>query len=85
MSVLEERYFLWEEGRRHAFCATASAAPIFRSVAEDYLVEPTSDASCRFTWTIAYAPRVLARPGNPVNRRIFRSLFRDTARHYGLD
>jgi hypothetical protein len=83
-NLLKERYFRWEEGRRHSFYALESSAPLFRSLAEDYLVEPISEAACRFTWTIAVEPKPLARPGGPVNRALLKTLFTDTAAHYGL-
>ena len=83
-NLLRERYFLWEEGRRHSFYVLESTAPLFRSLAEDYLVEPTSEDSCRFTWTIAVEPKPAARLGTPVNRLLLKTLFTDTAEHYGL-
>jgi polyketide cyclase/dehydrase/lipid transport protein len=83
-NLLREHYFLWEEGRRHSFYLLESTAPLFRSLAEDYLVEPTSEDSCRFTWTIALEPRAAARPATPLNRVLLKTLFTDTARHYGL-
>lgn len=82
-SMLEERYFRWEEGRRHSFEVLRTTNPMIRRLAEDYLVEPTGEGSCRFTWLIAVEPRTLARPANPVNRRILTTLFSDTAKHYG--
>lgn len=82
-SVLKERYFRWEEGRRHSFYVLETTNPMLRRLAEDYLVEPTGDSSCRFTWLIAVEPRALARPANPINRRILTTLFQDTDRHYG--
>ena len=83
-NLLKEHYFLWDEGRRHSFYVLQSTAPLFRSLAEDYLVEPTSEASCRFTWTIAAEPKPAARPGAPVNRLLLKTLFADTAEHYEL-
>ena len=83
-NLLKERYFLWEEGRRHSFYVLESTAPLFRSLAEDYLVEPASEDSCRFTWTIAAEPKPAARLGTPVNRLLLKTLFTDTAEHYGL-
>lgn len=83
-NVLKERYFRRDEGRRHSFAVEEASTPMFRRLAEDYLVEPTSDSSCRFTWTIGVEPHPLARIANPINRRILESLFRDTRRHYGL-
>jgi hypothetical protein len=83
-NLLREHYFRWEEGRRHSFYVLESSAPLFRSLAEDYLVEPTAETACRFTWTIAVQPKPLAQPGTPVNRALLKTLFTDTARHYGL-
>ncbi len=82
--VLKEVYFRWEEGRRKSFYVAEATAPLFRTFAEDYLVEETSPSSCRFTWTVAFEAPPAARPGNPINRLITRSLFRDTRRHFGV-
>jgi Polyketide cyclase / dehydrase and lipid transport len=84
VGVMGERYFRWDEGRRKSFYAAEMTLPLFRRFAEDYLLEPTSDTSARLTWTIATEPRPAARPGNPVNRLLFGSLFRDTRKHFGL-
>jgi hypothetical protein len=85
LSILREHFFRWEEGRRHSFYAEETSMPMFRRIAEDYLVEPTSDGSCRFTWTIAMEPRPAARVTNPLNKRLLGTLFRDTRRHYAVD
>jgi hypothetical protein len=84
LAVLRERYFRWEEGRRHSFTLEEATAPLFRSLAEDYLVEPTSDSYCRFTWTIAIEPHPATRFANPLNKVLLGSLFTDTRKHYGL-
>ena len=81
-TILHERFFRWEEGRRKSFYVLESSAPLVRSLAEDYLVEPTSETSCRFTWTVAYAPRAVARLADPANRRILATLFADTRRYF---
>jgi hypothetical protein len=82
--VIHERFFRWEEGRRQSFYALEVSIPLFRRLAEDYLVEPTSETSCRFTWTIAIEPKPAARLANPANRLLLGTLFRDTRKHYGL-
>jgi hypothetical protein len=84
-NMLREHYFLWDEGHRHCFYVTETTGPLFKSLAEDYAVEPRGADACRFTWTIAAEPSALGRPGGPVNRAILKTLFTDTARHYGLD
>jgi hypothetical protein len=83
-NMLREHYFLWEEGRRHSFYAVESSGPLFRALAEDYLVEPRGTDACRFTWTIAVEPTAVGRAGTPLNRAILKTLFTDTASHYGL-
>lgn len=82
-NILRERYFRWEEGRRHSFAVLETTSPFFRRFAEDYLVEPTGESSCLYTWTIAYEPRSAAVLLNPVNKRLLATLFTDTAKHYG--
>lgn len=81
--VLNEIYFRWEEGRRKSFYVSEGTLPLFRRFAEDYVVEQTSPSSCRFTWTVASEALPAARPGNPINALITRSLFRDTRKHFG--
>jgi hypothetical protein len=82
--VIDERYFRWEEGRRQSFWVERASLPLFRRFAEDYLVEETSPATCRFTWTIAAEPSPAGRPGGPLNAAIVKGLFKDTRRHFGL-
>ena len=81
-SVIEERFFRWEEGRRQSFYAVAMSAPMFRRLAEDYELEPGSGSDCRLTWTIAIEPRPWAGVMNPMTRRIFATLLTDTRRHF---
>ncbi|MBS1846300.1 MAG: SRPBCC family protein [Actinobacteria bacterium] len=81
---LREYYFRWEEGRRHSFYVKETTSPLFKALAEDYLVEPNGENACRFTWMIAVELSAIGKPGKPVNRAILKTLFTDTARHYGL-
>jgi hypothetical protein len=80
--ILKEVYFRWEDGRRKSFYVSEATLPVFRYFAEDYLIEETSQSSCRFTWTVASEAPPAARPGNPINGLITRSLFADTRRHF---
>jgi hypothetical protein len=80
--VVEERYFRWEEGRRKSFYALRTSLPLFRRLAEDYLVEETAAGASRFTWTIAADPHPAARLGDPFNALIVKGLFNDTRRHF---
>lgn len=81
-NVLDERYFIWEEGRRKAFHGVRASMPLFKRFAEDYAIQPTSDASCHFTWTVAVEPKLPARLAAPIDKRVFATLFRDTRRHF---
>jgi hypothetical protein len=81
-SKVQERYFLWEEGRRHAFYVTEANVPAFKRLAEDYLVESDGPGRCRFTWTIAIEPTLMGRLGGPVNGLLFKSLCTDTRRYF---
>jgi hypothetical protein len=82
-TAINERFFRWEQGRRQSFYVLESSVPLFRRFAEDYIVEPTSETACRFSWTIAIEPHPAARPASPVNRLLLSTSFRDTRRHYG--
>jgi hypothetical protein len=82
--VFHERFFGWEDGRRHSFYVLQASVPQFRRFAEDYLLEPTGETSCRLTWTIATEPRGLGRLANPANRLLLSTLFRDTRQHYSI-
>jgi hypothetical protein len=84
LNVFKERFFRWEEGRRHSFVVEQASAPLFRRFAEDYLVEPRGEEACRFTWTIAGEARPGFGIGTPANRLLLKTLLTDTARHYGL-
>jgi hypothetical protein len=77
---LHEYFFIWEEGHRYAFYATEANLPVFRRLAEDYVVEPDGPDRCRFTWTFAVEPTPLGKPGAPLNGLIFKQLFAKTKR-----
>lgn len=81
--TVQETYFLWEEGRRKSFYVASASLPVFRRLAEDYLVEPAGEKRSRLTWTIASEPSAIGKPGGPVNALLVKSLFKDTRRHYG--
>lgn len=74
MSVYE-RFLAWEPGRRFSFCFTAASLPTFRSLVEDYRLEPLGADRCRLTWTACYEPRVLLRLVHPVASRQLSAMF----------
>lgn len=80
--IVHEVYFRWEEGQRHSFYAVRTNLPMFRRLAEDYLVEAVGPTSCRFTWTIATDPYPATRLLSSVNQRIVEGIFEDMRRHW---
>lgn len=72
--TLNERFFLWDEGKRYAFYVESANRGFLRRFAEDYLVEKTATGS-RFTWTIAIEPQPkfarLVSLGGPLNKLSF--------------
>jgi hypothetical protein len=86
--TIEEHYFRWEEAPdrlRHSFSVTSASLPLFRWLAEDYLVVADGDRACRFTWTIAARPAIPGPLAAPPNRLLLGTLFADTRRHYAPD
>lgn len=81
--TIQEIYFVWEEGQRKAFYAANASLPVFRRLAEDYVVEPISENRSSLTWTIAMEPTAIGKAGGPANALLVKSLFKDTRRHYG--
>jgi hypothetical protein len=80
--TMRDHFFIWEEGRRHAFYGTWASAPGLRRAAEDTQVDPTGPDSCRLTWRIAVEPTFVGRPGTLLLPLLFRRLFADTRRHF---
>jgi hypothetical protein len=81
----DERYFIWDDGRRTAFTVVRANLPLFRRFAEDYVVEPAAGGS-RFTWVFAVeprGPRPLAAVNGSVQRAMFAQLAGDFRKHFG--
>jgi hypothetical protein len=81
--IVDERYFLWEEGRRMAFCVESANLPMFTHLAEDYLVDANGPDACTFMWRAGLEPTRLGKAGGPINGLLFKSIFADTRRHFG--
>jgi len=74
-----ERYYRWDDGRRKTFTAVEASFPGLRRLAEDFLVEGTSDGS-RLVWTIVLEPHPALTPvlrlANPITAMMLRSVAR---------
>jgi hypothetical protein len=75
----QERYYRWQQGRRKTFTAVKVTVPGLRRLAEDYVVERTSDGS-RLIWTLALEPApaltLIMRLTNPVMGWMLRGVVR---------
>lgn len=80
--TLDERYPVWEEGRRKVFVGVRIRPPMLRRVSEEYLVEPIDDDHCRFRWTAVWEPTALGRPIAFVARAVLTSIGRDLRQHF---
>jgi polyketide cyclase/dehydrase/lipid transport protein len=85
---VRERFFRWDEGHGYSFAAVEANIPVFKTFAEDYVVEPhgPDGASTRFTWTVAVEPKsAFALPFKllaPVLKLAFGRMAADGERHF---
>ncbi len=80
--VSNEYYFVWDEGRRNAFYFTDANLPLFKRFGEDYVVEPTGENNCRFTWKLAGEPTAIGAGGKPLLDWLVAGFFKDTTKHF---
>jgi len=81
--TIDEHFYRFDEGHRMTFYVTKANVPLFRRLAEDYLVEPDGDDACTFTWQIVAETSTIGKAGTPVNALLFKSIFADTRKHFG--
>lgn len=58
--VIDEHFFIWEEGRRYAFYSTTLNRPGLKALAEDYILDDHPQG-CRFTYKVAVEPTWIAK------------------------
>lgn len=80
--AVHERVLVWEPGVRFSFAIEKATLPILKHMVEDMQLEPYG-AGARIRWTIAYAPRTLARPLTPILRPRFATMFQKAAVQLG--
>jgi uncharacterized protein YndB with AHSA1/START domain len=80
--AVHERVLVWEPGVRFSFAIEKATLPILKHMVEDMALEPHG-AGTRLRWTIAYAPRLLARPLTPILRPRFQTMFAKAADNLG--
>ncbi|MCV7421887.1 SRPBCC family protein [Mycobacterium yunnanensis] len=88
LARVRERFFRWDEGHGYSFIVDEANLPVFKTFAEDYVVEPhgADGATTQFTWTVAIEPkRAFALPFAalaPVLRLAFGRMAADGERHF---
>jgi hypothetical protein len=88
LARVHERFFRWDEGHGYSFAAYEANLPVFKTFAEDYVVEPhgPDGVSTRFTWTVAIEPKsAFALPFKalgPVLKLAFGRMAADGERHF---
>jgi polyketide cyclase/dehydrase/lipid transport protein len=70
----EERFLVWEPGKRFAFTMIASSSPLTTQMAEDYRLT-REGADTRLEWIVGAVPTLLGRAGTPALRLVTRQLF----------
>jgi len=79
---VEERVIAWEPGKRFAFAIERATVPILRRMVEDMTLEE-SPTGTRVRWTVAFEPRLFARPLTPILRPRFQKMFAKSAAALG--
>jgi hypothetical protein len=76
--TLKEHFYRWEPGHRVTFYITShsSAFPLFRALAEDYLLENLPGGHSRFTYHVAIDPTLALRAAWPVVGPGMKDMFR---------
>jgi hypothetical protein len=76
--TVEERFVVWERGKRFAFVMDATSLPIVEAMGEDMRIDSRGETRCHVTWRVAYAPTSIGRVVRPVARFVFSKLFHDS-------
>lgn len=74
MSV-EERFLVYEPGRRWTFYLEKITLPLVTAFLEDYQLSPHGDGETKLVWIVAYQPRMVLRPLHPLIRPIYQRMF----------
>lgn len=73
-TTLQERFVVWEPGRRMAFCVEWMTIPLAAAFTEEFTLEPSGTGSV-LHWVARYQPRLPFRPFRPLLDPIFRRMF----------
>lgn len=80
MGSVNERFLVWEPGRRLSFYFESMNLPLARRMMEDMRLEAAGPAQTRFRWEVVYVPTLPVRLLHPLVRLLFGRLFRESLR-----
>ena len=75
-----EKFIAWDPGKRFTFYFTGTSLPIAHAFCEDYQLEALSNGRTKFTYIVAFEPRLLIKMSGPIGRWIFGNMFRTGAK-----
>ncbi len=78
--AVHEKILVWEPGERFVFTVVRASVPILKRMVEDFRFEPQPGGGTRIRWTIAYQPRTLAMPLEPLLAPRFARMFEASCR-----
>ncbi len=79
MIVVYEQFIAWDPGKRFTFFLTAINRPIVHALCEDYRLESLGNGKTKFTYIVAYEPRLLNKLAGPIGRWYFRNMCHNAA------
>jgi len=77
---IDEHFFRWEQDRRFSFYLTAHSMPLVHALAEDYLLEEVAPGRTRFTYSVAFEPRLALSMGGPIARPLIDPFLRNACK-----
>jgi uncharacterized protein YndB with AHSA1/START domain len=75
-----EKFIAWDPGKRFTFYFTATSTPSAHAFIEDYRLKASGQGGTKFTYTVAYEPRLPLKMAGPVAKLILGNMFRNGAR-----
>ena len=76
---VHEHFIHWEDNKRFAFYLSKTNLPFVKVLVEDYLLEPISDTTTRFTYTVAYEPAIPLSLLGPLGKAALSRTFKQAA------
>jgi len=79
-----EHFFIWEQNNRFAFYFSKTSLPFVKALLEVYELEVLDENTTRFTYTVAYTPRLMLALSGPLGKFALRRNFGKAAKAFVL-